>query len=66
MGAPSRQSIYRRGLMQVGFDELRCKMLSTAIPYGIPTGFNVVNLMLGKDLGRYAAQRLQTGLPSAC
>ena len=65
MEAPSRQSISRRGLMQVGFDELRSKTLSVATPYGVPTGLLLVNLHFGKDLGRYVAQRFQTGSASA-
>ena len=66
MERPSQQSIQRRGLLHLGFDKLSYKTLSKTTPGGIPTGFHMVNIHLGKELGRYAAQRLQTGLPSAC
>ena len=33
---------------------------------GLPIGFLVVDLHFGKDLGRCAAPRPQTGLPAAC
>ena len=62
----SRQSICAVALVHDGFDALRSKTLSVATPCGFATGFLVVNLYFGKDLGRCAAPRPQTGLPAAC
>ena len=55
MERPSQQSIQRRGLLHLGFDKLSYKTLSTTTPGGVPTGFHMVNIHLGKELGRYAA-----------
>ena len=58
MEATSRQSIRRRGLVRIGFDELRCKTWSQATHGGLPTGFDVIDLYFPKDLGRCAVPRL--------